>query len=108
MNKFSLVAIGIIFSSVNALADTFTVSSNTNYTNTTSNKSGTYKDSWFRPGNTSTKAGSAGFFEAKGSTTAMQIVTGTHAHNPTWYSQAGINLGGANDATNFTKYAKFA
>ena len=88
----------------NLNADTFTVSSNTNYRNTTTNTSGTYQNDWFRPGKGSSYAGSAGFFESQGSTESLNIVTGKDGN--TKYGASKTNLGAADDATNLQNMKK--
>ncbi|MBP5789432.1 MAG: hypothetical protein J6W29_04280, partial [Neisseriaceae bacterium] len=89
-------AIGASFMPTTAAADTFNVTSGTNYSSGSTN--GTYNNNFFRPGKTSTLAGSAGFFDAQGETAARDIVTG--ANSSSWYNQAKTYLGETGDATN--------
>ncbi|MBR7001325.1 MAG: ESPR domain-containing protein [Neisseriaceae bacterium] len=95
-------AIGAGLMPTTAAADTWSVTSGTQYTNTTSSTNGTYDNNFFRPGKAPTYAGSAGFFDKYGATEAVQIVTGNHANTPTWFNSA-VNLGADNDATNLTR-----
>ncbi|MBR1375746.1 MAG: hypothetical protein IJ566_06650 [Cardiobacteriaceae bacterium] len=83
-----------------AAADTFSLDGGNKFNNSSKNLSGTFNDNFFRPGKTSNLAGSAGFFDAKGSTQAVQIVQGTHQYTPNWYNAAKVNLGATGDATN--------
>ncbi|MBP3194870.1 MAG: CAP domain-containing protein, partial [Cardiobacteriaceae bacterium] len=93
---FTASAISAGICSTNALADTFTVSSNTNFTNTDTGKNLTYKDNFFRPGNHSEYEGSAGFFDSQGATEAVNLLEGT-SNKPSWYDKAKPNYD--NDAT---------
>ncbi|MBR1375014.1 MAG: hypothetical protein IJ566_02905, partial [Cardiobacteriaceae bacterium] len=95
---FAASAISAGICSTNAVADNFTVTSSSSFTNTTKDKSLTYKDNFFRPGNHSEYEGSAGFFDAQGATEAVNIVTGVNAGNV--YNNAKVQLGGEDDTTN--------
>ena len=89
-----------------AAADTWQVSSGSQYKN--GNATGTYNNNFFIPGWT----GSAGFFEsqiekeqagdkkAKGAQQAFNIVTGRDEKIKNEYTNAKVNIGGANDTTN--------
>ncbi|MBR1818648.1 MAG: hypothetical protein IJ780_00750, partial [Neisseriaceae bacterium] len=91
-------AIGAGLMATPAVADTWNVTANNGYTNTTSGTSGTYDNNFFRPGKAPTHAGSAGFFDAQGNAAARDIVTG--ANSSSWYQNAKVYLGETGDATN--------
>ena len=93
-------AIGAGLMATPAVADTWNVTANNGYTNTTSGTTGTYDNKFFKPGTAPKYKGSAGFFDAQGATTAVDIVTGKSGVDSTKYKEAKVDLGAENDTTN--------
>ncbi|MBQ1837097.1 MAG: ESPR domain-containing protein, partial [Neisseriaceae bacterium] len=83
----TIATVGAGLFSAPVMADTWKVTSSTDFTNVTkgtTGKSGKYEDNFFRPGEAPKYTGSAGFFDSVGATDARDVVLGIK-NRPSWY-----------------------